>query len=262
MVVQIGADARQIDERRDAERTKRRRLADARQHQQLRRAESAEANDGLAPRPHDALDAALEDFSADCSLAVEQQPQRARVRLDAQIGPLAEMRPQIGARGAAALAVDLGDLIEAEPFLARAVEIVVERELRLARGVEEAVMERIVGARIGDVERPAATMERFGEDLVVFRLEEVGQGLREGPTGIAERRPSVVVAWASACVNHCVDRRRAAERAPARLVTTPAAEPRLRHRLIGPVVELDQRRQHVGDRRVDHPAVAWAAGFE
>ena len=109
---------------------------------------------------NDPLDAALEDFGADRAPAVEQQPQRAGVRLDPQIGPLAEMRPQIGARGAAAFAVDLGHLIEAEPFLARAVEIVVERELRLARGGEEALLERIVGARIGDVERPAAAVER------------------------------------------------------------------------------------------------------
>ena len=77
------------------------------------------------------------------------------MRLDAEIGPLAQMRPQIGARGAAALAVDLGDLIEAEPFPTRAVKIVVERELRLARRVEEALLERIVRAQIGDVQRPA-----------------------------------------------------------------------------------------------------------
>ena len=262
MVVQIGADARQVDQRRELERGQRRRRSDARQHEQLRRAEGAERDEGLAPRPNDPLDAALKDFGADRAPSVEQQPQRASVRLDAEIGPLAQMRPEIGARGAAAFAVDLGDLIEAQPLVARAVEIVVERELRLARRGEEALLERIVGARIGDVERPAAAVERFGEDLVVFRLEEVRHCFGVGPAGIAERRPAVVVGGMAAGVDHRVDRRGAAERPPARLVTAPAAEAGLRDRLIGPIVEFGRRHQHAGDRRVDYPAVAGAAGFD
>ena len=132
-----------------------RRVADARQHQQLRRAEGAERNDGLAASPQLPLDAALEDFRPDCALAVEQQPQRARLGLHSQVRPLAEMRMDVAARGAPAFAVELGDLIDAEPLLALAVEIGVERELGLARGVEKARLERIVGAQIGDVERPA-----------------------------------------------------------------------------------------------------------
>ena len=172
------------------------------------------------------------------------------------------MRPEIGPRRAAAFAVDLGDLIEAEPFLTCAVEIVVEWELRLARGVEEALMEWIVGARIGDVERSAAPVERLGEGLVVFRFEEVGQGLGVGPAGIAERRPSVVVGWSAARVDHRIDCRRAAERPPTRLVAAPAAEARLRDRIVSPIIEFGRDRQHAGKRRVDHPTVAGPAGLE
>ena len=57
------------------------------------------------------------------------------------------MRMEIGARGAPAFAILLGQLVDAEAFLLLAVEIVAHRQLRLARGLDENVVERVVGAR-------------------------------------------------------------------------------------------------------------------
>ena len=54
--------------------------------------------------------------------------------LDREVGPL-QRRPQIGLAGAPALAVLDGELEEADAFLLRAVEIVVEPVARRLRGL-------------------------------------------------------------------------------------------------------------------------------
>jgi hypothetical protein len=60
----------------------------------------------------------------------------------------------IGARCAPPLPVLLRDLIDTETFRLGNVEIRAERELRFASGLQEEFMEGIVGARLGDVQRP------------------------------------------------------------------------------------------------------------
>ena len=80
-------------------------------------------------------------------------------------------------------------------------------------------------------------MQRAGEILVGFRLDEIGQDVGPGPAASALLRPGFVISGRSADIDHGVDGRRAAERLAARLVAATAAEALLRNRFEGPVVE-------------------------
>src|SRR5690606_7955424 len=61
---------------------------------------------------------------------------------------------------------------------------------------------------------------------------EIGEYVGVGPPRRAELGPLVVIELVAADINHRIDRARPAQASPARLVADPAAEPRLRHRLI------------------------------
>lgn len=78
-----------------------------------------------------------------------------RLRLDAQIGALADVRMDIGARRAPALAVLLRHLVDAEAFMVVAVEILAEAELSFLRCLQEDLLHRIAGAQLVDGEGPS-----------------------------------------------------------------------------------------------------------
>ena len=124
MILQVLSDARQMVHRGDAVLLQGRRVADAGQHQELRRLERAGAQDHLAPRADLLRLVALPVFDADGALAVEQDARRVRLGLDAEVRPLAHEGMDVAARRAPALAVLLGHLIDAEAFLLGAVEVV------------------------------------------------------------------------------------------------------------------------------------------
>ena len=86
MVLQVLPDAGQMMHARDAVLAKRGAIADARQHQQLRRLERAGGDDHLAPRADLLGLLALPVFDADRALALEQDAGGVRAGLDAQIG--------------------------------------------------------------------------------------------------------------------------------------------------------------------------------
>src|ERR1700682_128119 len=172
------------------------------------------------------------------------------------------MRVDIGAGGTPALAVLLRDLIDTNTLLLRAVEILIERKLALARGLDEYMRNGIVGAKLSHVQRAAAAVKRVVNLLVVLGAFEIGQEVLERPAFIAERSPMVVVPFVPADVDHRVDRARAAERLAARLISLPAVEAGLRHGFERPIV--DRRRQHDRGRRrrVDDPAIPGLPGLQ
>src|SRR6266540_5274443 len=142
MVLQIAADAGKLAHRRDVEAAQIFAAADSGKHQQLRRLESAGADDyfrSCGDRPQLLADLVL---YAGRALAGEQDPPRTRAGDHLQIRSV-QMRMDVGARRAAALAVLLRDLKGAKAFLALAVEIVGRRQLQLAAGVEKALLEWI-----------------------------------------------------------------------------------------------------------------------
>src|SRR5712691_204074 len=172
------------------------------------------------------------------------------------------MRMDIGARGAPALAVLLRHLIDADALLLRAIKILIERKLALARGLDEYMRHGIVGAKLGHVQRAAGTVKRVVNLLVVLGAFEIGQEVLERPAFVAKGSPMVVIPLVPADVDHRVDRARAAKRLAARLISYPAVEAGLRHRVERPIVDL--RRDHDCGRggRVDDPAGADLAGFQ
>ena len=87
VVGQVGADARQIVHHRHADRLQMRARPDARHLQQVRRVDGAARQDHLARRRHLPVLALLPEGDAGAALAVEQQPRRERIGLDAQVRP-------------------------------------------------------------------------------------------------------------------------------------------------------------------------------
>jgi hypothetical protein len=170
-----------------------------------------------------------------------------------------QVRLDIGARRAPALAVLLGDLIDAEAHLMRAVEVGVHRQLQLPTGFQKIALERIAGSDAGDIQRTAGAVEAILHHLVVLGFLEVGQHIVIGPAGVAERRPAIVVGAMAADIDHGVDRARSAQRLAAGLVADAAVQAGLRHRLKGPVIGFGRHLDGNPDRGLDHPIVAGAA---
>ena len=168
----------------------------------------------------------------------------------------------IAARCAPALALVLRHLVDAEPFLIGAVEIVADAELRLARALQKHLLDRIVGAKPRDAQRAALAVIFAVELGIVLRALEVGQDVGIAPAGVAERGPVIVVGAVAADIHHRVDGAGAAEPLAARLIADAAVQPLLRHGVERPVVDL--ARDHQDDRagRGDHPIVVLAAGIE
>jgi len=112
------------------------------------------------------------------------------------------------------------------------------------------------------MERPALAVIDAVEFGIVFRAFEIGQHVGIGPAGIAERRPSIVIAAMAADIDHRIDRGRAAEPLAARLIADAAVEAGLRHGIERPVVDLAGDHQDQRARRGDHPIVILAAGLQ
>ncbi len=244
MVLQVLPDPGQMMHAGDAVFGQCRAVADAGQHQEMRRLERAGGDDDLAAGADLLCLVALPVFDADRALAFEQDAARLRIGLDAQIGARGHVGMNIGPRRAPAFAVLLRDLIDAEAFMLLGIEILADPELRLARRLQERLLHRVVGAQFVDGQRPALAVILAVEIGIVFRTLEIGQHVGIRPAGIAERGPLIVVAPVAADIDHGVDRGRAAEPLAARLIADPPVEARLRHGVKRPVVELAGHHQH------------------
>src|SRR4051794_38812572 len=148
MVLQVLSDAGQMMPAFDAVFGKRRAVADAGQHQKLRRLERARRYDDLAAGADLPRLLALAGFDADRALAFEQDARRLRKSLDAQIRARCHVRMQIGPRGAPALAVLLRHLIDPEALMVPGVEILADAKLRFLGGLQENLLHRIARTQL------------------------------------------------------------------------------------------------------------------
>ena len=124
MILQILADAGERHFCLDAVAAQLRGLADARQHQELRRVDGAAGEDDFACGIDLFGGPACGDvFDADGAMAVEQHAVDQRADFDGQTGPR-QRRPQIGDRGAAAAAIADGHLPPGEALLLAAIEVI------------------------------------------------------------------------------------------------------------------------------------------
>ena len=175
--------------------------------------------------------------------------------LDPQIGAACDVRMHIGARRAPALAVPLRHLVDAEALMSSALKSSRRRNCASCAACRKISWTGLPVRRFVDGERTALAVIFAVEIGIVFRALEVGQHVVEGPAGVAERGPVVVVAAVAADIDHGVDRRRAAEPLAARLIADAAVEAGLRHGVEGPVVDLAGDHQHQRERRGDDPIV-------
>ena len=261
MILQILADAAQRDRRRDAVRAQLVRIADAGQHQGLRRVDGAAGQDHLALRRARSCARRSAVFDADRARALEQDARHQRAGLDRQIGA-PERRPQIADRRAAPTAVADRHLDAREAVLLGAVVIVGRRMAGLAAGVQIRLDQRVGVARVLDGERPVAAAIRVRAALPALLPPEIGQHVRVGPARQAVRGPAVVVGAVAADIGHRVDRGRAADHLAARAFDAAAVERGLRLGLVVPAVDAVAQHLAPGERQLDPRIAVPAAGFE
>ncbi len=268
MVLKVLADAGEIMDDPDAFVLQFGRRADARQEQQLRRVEGAAAKDHLAARLYGQFPSSPQAGKADGLPALEQDLRRQRLRQHGQV-PAAHHRMEIGsssrtAFALAAFSVKLRHLVEAGALLLRSVEIGIFAYLGLRAGLDKSLRDGAWRVLLGDVQRAGITVQGVATALVTLRPPEIRQHILPGPAGATLRSPVVIVAGMAADIEHRVDGAGAAEGAAARLVALAAVQARLRHRLIGPVVDPAVARQHGDDaqRRADQDVPALAAGLD
>ena len=106
----------------------------------------------------------------------------------------AEVGREVGLGGAEALAVLVRHLVQADAFLARAVEVGGCTGSRPARPASTKTgAEAMRAAQVHHVERAAAAVAGVGAALVVLGALEVGQHVGPAPAGVAFGGPVVVV---------------------------------------------------------------------
>ena len=229
--------------------------ADTGREQKLRRVEGAAADDHFAARAQHLCDAGACDADADRAATLEHDALHLRVRPDRQVAAAAAegaivgiAMVQVGARAVPALAVALCYLVIAGAVLFGAVEVAVERDAGLHRGLDEARGKRVGRAQLVDVQRAVLAVVPVIERMVGFAATEVGEHIFIAPALAAQLRPGVVVLAVATDIDHAIDRRATAQAAPARLIGASAVEPRLRHGAIGVVARTGFR----DDRRNGH----------
>ncbi|VBE08277.1 Uncharacterised protein [Burkholderia pseudomallei] len=249
MILQIAADAGQVEHDRNVELAQPFAGADARALQQLRRCDRAAAHEHFAARVRGDARAAVQERDARCALAGEQDAIGKRVRDDFEIRPRARL-VEIAARGRGAAAARRDRAVHrAEAFLLIAVEIVGARIAGLHAGLDHRLEQRIhagLARRHGDRAVTAVIVVRA--DIARLGLPEVRQAIEIRP--VLEplvRRPVVVIERIAADVAHPIDQRRAAEP-----LAAPAFHPAVVHVRLGigfvrPVVAAALQR--VGERR-------------
>ena len=181
--------------------------------------------------------------------------------LDPEIGPL-DGGAQISDRSTAPALVAHRHLQRTDTVLFGPVEITVAGIASLDRGGDKGVVQFVLGAQIGDIERAARTVMVVGPALLVFGAAEIGEHVVIRPSGIAELAPPVEILALAADVDEPVDRARPAQDLAARPGQSTAAQLGLRLRLELPgdlrVVDVAVE----AGRDVDPRVRILAAGFE
>ncbi len=262
VVLQVGADAGEVRNDRQVEPAQGVGLADAGQHQELRRIDRAAAQDHFAPGAREAHRAAAGVFDPDCAPAFEYDAQRQAARQHAQVGT-PHGRPQIGAHRAPATAAQRGLVHRAEPFLPEAVHVARVGITGLLGCFDEGMKQRIAHRGRRDRQRSAGAVVVVGSLQAVFAAHEVRQAVRVRPVGQSRPlRPAVVVERMAPDVDHSVDRRRAAQHPAARAIHPASVHRGLGFGVVVPVVAVVRERHRKRRRHPDENAVIGPSGLQ
>jgi hypothetical protein len=252
VVLEIAADARQVRHRRNLEAFKLVGVADAGQHQQLRRVDRAAGEDHLALGADAHGTRAFDMVDADRPHTFAAHPPGQRAGAHGQVRP-PPRRVQVRARRAPAAPAADRHVHRREALLLVAVHVGGERIAGLATGLEEGLVQRIAAGAGRDVQGSLAAPIVVGAARARLGALEIGQDVRVVPAGQPRLRPAVVVAGVAAHVRHAVDRRRAAEHPTARTVDAPPVHVGFGLAPITPVVALVLERIRERCRHVQLP---------
>ena len=279
MVLQVLADAGQRMLHRNAVRLQQGGRPDARQLQQLRRADGAAGEQHLArgachQRRTTALRLRLDAHGAQRTvvIALEQHTRDMRTGPHLQVGPLLR-RAQKGLGRIPADAGALVDLEIADTLVVAAVEVFRGRDAGLLRGLRERIEDLprqpllldapfAAGPRTAGVETGRG-MHLVGAAPVVLVAQEVRHAVLPTPRIVTgELRPLVVVARLAAHVDHAVDAGAAAEHLAARIAQRAAVQPGVRVGTEQPVGARIADAVEVTHRHVDPQVIVVAAGLD
>src|SRR5450755_881263 len=204
MVLKILADAIEPVHRGDAELAQQRWRADAGKLQQLRALQRPGAQQHLAPHVRRELLApeAIDDRVG--ARAVEREPGRACVGLDAEIGASSRWL-EVGVGSAAAPASLRRQMVVARALLHRAVEIVVARDAELAGSGDDRLDELMRAVDRRTPQRPVLAVKRAIAERRVLEASEIRQYVGVAPSDIAGGCPPVVILPLAANGNEAVD---------------------------------------------------------
>ena len=184
--------------------------SDARQHQQLRAANRARAQDDLAPFDDEALAAAF-DFYPDRPRAVEQDAPRHAVGAYRQIQPVPRLA-QIAQTGTPANPVRIVARQRPHAVRVRRVEIRRLRKAGVHAGGVKPMLTRTPALALEPVadDRPVRPVKIVVEIRIRLHLSEEGQNVLEPPLVVAELRPVIEIVRQPAQEDLAIDRARAA----------------------------------------------------
>ena len=216
----------------------------------------AGAENDFAPRGRRKDASATPVVDAGRAHAVERDPCGMRVGLHVEVGAPTG-RTEVRGCGRRAQAVSRRQLVVADALLPLPVEVVVAGYTELVGCADQRFDQRMSALDVRGPQRAVGAVEFACAAHVVLELAEIGQHVGEAPSGIAERRPMVVIVALAANVDESIDRRRAAQRAPARPIHVAPIHLRLGLGVEAPIQRRMEHRFRVSDRNVD-PRIAIA----
>ena len=223
-----------------------RRRPDAGELKQLRGAKHATRQNDTAPRADHLGLSVLQIGDTPSAAIFEQYTFGGNTGQDVEIG-IARLVAQERPRGSPALAALLRDLVQADAFLPRAVEIVVTRDLQARPRLDEIHAAGIGEALLAHPQRPVGAVKIIGPAHIMLGAFEPRQHIVIRPAGAAHCRPIVVIPFVAADIDHRVDRARSAQPLAARLVPAAAIQPRLRHGFVIPIGLVGLKREERRD---------------
>ena len=255
MVLQVAADARQVDLGRDACGAKIRGIANARQLQQLRRVHGTAAKDHLTPGGELLVLAGAPHLHAPGDATFDQDPAGERAGPDGQVRPR-QGRLQEGIGRTPAVQATLCDLIGTESQLRGPVEIGVARILEQPPGLEKGLCQPVQRGNILHRQRSIDTVILVCSARLALDLTERRQGPVPAPALASEGvAPFVVIAGRPPDVVHRIDRTRTAQGPAPGPVKPPVVQPGLGFGLIVPVVGRGLNGETHQHRRADQGTV-------
>ena len=207
MVIQMIPHIRIVAQHRQAQPRQQRPRPDARQLQKLRRIDGPARQDHLGPRPDNPQRPALPHLHPHGPTVLDHDPRHLGLGHHRQIAP-PHRRAQKRARRRIAPPVLHRQLIGADPFLLRPVEIGDMRQTGHLARRNAAFDQRMLVAQVGrNEQRPATAAPLIPACLIVFHRAIGGQHLVPAPAGVPRRRPILVIAAMPPDIDHRIDRR-------------------------------------------------------